>query len=78
MFFSFWGLKGVGEREFFLFFMCSHQSYVGCNFRTKGEIWHQFAKRKNNVSKEQIQWEYSLKRKSKNNSKGNESRSNLT
>jgi hypothetical protein len=26
MFFSFWGLKGVGEREFSLFLMCSHQS----------------------------------------------------
>ncbi len=52
--------------------------YVGCNFQTKGEIWHQFAKRKNNVSKEQIQWEHSLKSTSQNNSKGNESKSNLT
>jgi len=40
----------------------------------KGEIWHQFAKRKNNFPEEQIQWEHSLKSTSKNTSKENESK----
>jgi hypothetical protein len=35
--------------------------YVACKFRTKGEIWHQFAKRKNNVSKEQYNGSIALK-----------------